>query len=309
MLTSMTGFGRAEVPLASVGRAIVEIRTLNHRFLEIETRLPEGFQSFNATRSVDESIRAMASKAFRRGRVRISLGVRSNGTSAPVVFESALARRYVSQLMRMKRELKLPGTVTLEMVLGLPQVVTLSRPEVEWAKVWPQVRSGIGRALADASRMRRREGARLAKQLTQLVKTLDLLNRKIRQRVPVVERLLKKRLADRIQLASRESSSGKGVERSVALAETASFVQATDVREELDRVASHLTALRQAIGGEVTRPSLAGSPGRTIDFLAQELHREVNTLGSKMRDAQIVRWGIAMKGQIEKLREQAANVE
>ena len=315
-MRSMTGYARAAADNTAC-RAEIELRSVNHRFLEVETRLPEGLGSTNAGRSSDgkqgheETVRAMASKIFRRGRVRISVNIRTNESAAPIVFESKLAKRYVSQLKKMKRELGLPGAVSLEMVLGLPQVVTVSKMDLQWGKIWPQIRQGVAQALSQTGRMRRREGARLAKQLLRFVGALDQLTREVKRRVPIVERTLTQRLAKRIQEAARTVGAAK-VEKDFVLAEAASYVQSSDIREELDRIDSHLTALRQALRGEAAQsktPALAGSPGRTIDFLAQELHREVNTLGAKMRDGVIVRLVIAMKGQIEKLREQAANVE
>lgn len=323
----MTGFGRCEISLparrargrgvASLpARVVVEVRTLNHRFLEVEIRLPdggpssEGMATANGKQAMEEWIRQAVARRFQRGRVRVWVNLHATETATPVVFQTRLARQYVSQLQRMKRQLRVPGNVTLETVLGLPQVVALSRGEVSWAKLWPRIRLGVERALSGAARMRRQEGQRLAKQLARFVQALDHLSRKVKKRAPVVEKALAERLAQRIQAAAQAAGAGP-LAPSAVLAEAAAHVQACDVREELDRIASHLSALRQVLGDSTGRggQALAGSPGRTIDFLAQELQREVNTLGAKMRDDGLVRCVVAMKGQIEKLREQAANVE
>jgi len=141
---------------------------------------------------------------------------------------------------------------------------------------------------------------------------MEGLHRKIRHRVPIAQSALRTRLTSRIQAALQSTAAAHSTGRSAVTAEAAAWVQSTDVSEELARIASHLTALRQAARGNPgasKNKTLAGSPGRTIDFLAQELQREANTLGAKMRDTAVVRWVVAMKGQIEKLREQAANVE
>jgi uncharacterized protein (TIGR00255 family) len=287
----MTGFGRAKVPLAPSGLAVVEIRTLNHRFLEMECRLPEGLRRF------EDPIRRMVRGMIHRGRVSVSVNLRSEGGGPRATFQAAVARRYVAQLQRLRRQLHLPGSVTLEMILGLPQVVTLAEQDEETAQWWPSLRRGVAEALSQAVKMRQQEGARLGKALVHLGRRLGGLNARIQRRVPIVQRRLEKRWSTRIRSIARNT------DRAAVAAEAASLVQARDISEELTRITSHLVALRQVVGNGVE------SPGRTTDFLAQELHREVNTLGTKAEDGQVIRWVVAMKGQIEKLREQAANLE
>ena len=120
---------------------------------------------------------------------------------------------------------------------------------------------------------------------------------------------MEKRLTERIRAVSRRVS-GAVPNRRAALAEIADFVRSADVREELDRIESHLRAVKTTLAGRpLGAQEPAASPGRTLDFLAQELHREANTLGTKLRDTAVVQWVVQMKGQIEKLREQAANLE
>lgn len=290
-LTSMTGFGRAEVSLPPAGRAIVEIHTLNHKFLELECRLPEGFQRF------EEQIRSLVSEKFCRGRVKVVVVLKAKGVPSPVVFQTALARHYAAELRGLQKRLGIPGAVDLNLVLNLPQVITAASPELYPIRWWPRLKPGISQALVQAVRMRRQEGQRLEKGFLQLLRRLEGLRRKVNSRVPVVQKRMERKFAARIQRIAPTADS-----RTV-VAEAAQLVQSSDVSEEMGRLQSHLTALNQVVNGA------SESPGRTIDFLAQELHREVNTLGSKVRDVTVVRHVIAMKGHIEKLREQAANVE
>jgi len=291
MLTSMTGFGRAEVELPPAGRAVVEIQTLNHRFLDMECRLPDGFQSF------EEQVRSLVAGKIHRGRVRVFLNWKAQARRIPVDFREGLARQYVAELKRLQRNLQLSGPVTLEMILGLPQVVTVMEQEALPPQGWASVKGAMGRALAQVMMMRRKEGDRLAKAVTRHVRSLATLSRRIQNRLPGIQREAQKRLIQRVQ-AIVPTADPKAV-----VGQVISFAQATDVTEELVRISSHLLALRKAVQGS------AESPGRTIDFLAQELHREVNTLGTKVRQGQVVRWVVEMKNQIEKLREQAANIE
>lgn len=316
----MTGFGRAETDLPGSGRAAVEIRSVNHRFLEVDCRLPEGFQTF------EENIRAMVGRVMARGQVRVSVALRGAKQPVTVVFQEQLARKYHHQLEGLRRRLKIPGGVSLETLLGLPQVVTVSeRNGASAISLWKPVERAVFQALSGAVKMRRDEGGRLEKGLRQRIEIFERLTRKIRQRVPTAQGELQKRLAERIEAALQQA--GKEIPATEVLArEAAMSVQSTDVNEEMERIASHFVALRGAVAGwpagrgeasssrsrwpvAAAKKGEQASPGRTLDFLAQELQREVNTLGTKLRDPAVSRWVVEFKGQIEKLREQAANVE
>ena len=305
----MTGFGRAEIPLRPSGRAVIEIRTLNHRFLEIETRLPEGFQAF------EDTVRTAVTRAVRRGQVRVSVVVRTGEMPSGVSFQAGAAKRYAAQLQRLKRQAGLSGEVTLGMVLGLPEVMVVAGKESLAVRHWKQIERAVIKALKEAVQMRRKEGGRLQKAIAQVLQTLQELVLKVRRRTPEFQKELERRLAERIETLLQAAPGTETVQDSQVLAEAASLVQATDVTEEVSRIGSHLKALEAVISGKkpekltATHETTASSPGRTMDFLAQELQREVNTLGTKLRDPAVVGWVVAMKGQIEKLREQSANLE
>lgn len=299
----MTGFGRAEVSIPPSGRAVVEIRAVNHRFLEVETRLPEGFQSW------EEEVRTRVSRQLRRGQVRVSVSLKGSETLLPVEFNSAQARRYLKQLRQLERALGLRDAVTLELLMGLPQVMTAADREHPSTRQWPRVERAVEQALVHLVRMRRQEGARLQRVLLTEIRTLARLTGKVKRSAPMIHRQAQKKLAKRMETLL-QSSPAPAVSRSSVLAEAGTLAQASDVSEELARIDSHLTALTKTAQGEPagTGPK-SSSPGRTIDFLAQELQREVNTLGTKLRNGTVIQCVVAMKGQIEKLREQAANLE
>lgn len=283
----MTGFGRARP-----GRAVVEVQTLNHRFLEVECRLPEGFQA------LESELRSTVSRAIRRGRVRVSVSAPSNLDSrAPGSFRQELIRQYLFQIRQLKRRLKLPGEITLPMVLGLPQVIAPPERGTVSASEGSSLRKGLAEALQQVLRMRRKEGRQLSRVLLSHAKNLERFSAQVARRTPTVHRRMRRGFEKRLKTLLRAA------DPRVVASEAASFAQSADVSEELSRIRIHLSALSKAAQGNVE------APGRTIDFLAQELQREVNTLGSKMRDAQVIRAVVAMKNQIEKIREQAANVE
>lgn len=292
MLLSMTGFGRAEVKLPPSGRAVIEIQTLNHKFLEVECRVPDGFQA------MEGALRARAATAVRRGRMRISVNLKTGSLKTPATIQMDVARRYVHEINRMKSMLKLAGPITPETILSLPQVVSVGYALEELPASWRKaIEQGVAQALAQVVQMRRKEGQRLEKTLQQLEQTLAHLSGRIRQRIPAAQREFKERFMARVKILAPEADA------KLLTTEAAAMIQGSDVSEEIARIQSHLLALKNAMAGKTE------SPGRTIDFLAQELHREVNTLGSKLREAQITQWVVDLKGQIEKLREQAANIE
>lgn len=301
----MTGFGRAEATLprrpGSAGRAVVEVRTVNHRFLEVEARLPEGLQAF------EENLRQAVGRWIQRGQVRVSVVVRPTEESLPVAFDEPLARSYAGRLQRLQHKLKVKGEITLPMLLSLPRVVTVQEREGAGVGQWPRVETAVQRALQQAVQMRRKEGRRLQKVLRQLARRLQDLTDKIRRKGKQIQADLEQRLAARIRVLCRSLPGGQPDPKTLTT-EAAALIQSADVREELDRMDSHLAALNAALKGHPS-PRKGTSPGRTIDFLAQELHREVNTLGAKLRDRSLVSWVVEMKGQVEKIREQAANLE
>lgn len=311
MLFSMTGFGRAESRLASSGGVTVEIRSVNHRFLETEVRLPNGLQSF------EEEIRRRVGTEVRRGQVRVFVTLRETAVHYPAAIQTDLARRYVTQLRRLQKQLRLNGPLGLETILALPQVISTAEKTIPATRQWSSVERTIEQALARMLQMRRREGARLKEALQRITRALETLARNIRRRIPEFEKESQRRLAERIEALLQSVGQNPASGHDAVLAEAASIVSGSDVSEEMDRLDSHFLALRNLLSGgkpagrkrAATGKELAGSPGRTIDFLVQEMQREVNTLGSKLRDGEVLRDVVAMKGQLEKLREQAANLE
>ena len=303
MLTSMTGFGRAERTLTPSGRAVVEIRAVNHRFLEIEIRLPEGFQI------LEEEIRAQVARQLQRGQVRVSASLKASELVSPIEFNLQQARRYMKQLRQMERALGMRNSVTLEQVLSLPQVVKVAEKTHPSDRHRRAIQQAVEQALDRLVQMRRQEGARLQRALLTEIGSFQRWVAKIRRKAPRIHRQAQRRLAKRIGQLLR-GTPAHAISSASVLAEAGVLAQAADVSEELARIDSHIRAMTRVAHGEATGPSRKPfSAGRTMDFLAQELQREVNTLGTKLRDPTVVQYVVAMKGQIEKLKEQAANLE
>jgi uncharacterized protein (TIGR00255 family) len=288
---SMTGFGAAEGPVA--GRRLrVEIRTVNHRYFNLSAKLPSDLTA------LEVELRERLRRDFDRGHVSVQARWTEN-LEADSGFSVDLerARLVAARLREMQSALGLGGEVTIELVARQPEVLTYAGNglgEVAWGEVEPVV----ARAGQECRAMRAREGEALS---TELRHRLDLLERaaqEIAARAP--DRLVKER--DRLRAAVAQLLDGRSVDEERLAQELAFLADKLDITEELVRFKAHVAAAREAMSGN-------DPVGKRLGFLAQELGREVNTIGSKAGDAEIAQLVIAMKGELEKFREQLENLE
>ncbi len=293
MIRSMTGFGRGETRTPK-GKLLIEMRTLNHRFFETSIRLPENFLIF------EDRIRAELAKKIKRGKLNLSLTFEGPRNSSPgLVIDAKLARQYKNLLLDLKRSLKLGDDIAVSQIIAFPGVITVDDKAEEEVKLWPKVKETLDRALASLIKMRQEEGRSLAK---------DMLKRKkaILSDIALIERRLRSALKEyRRQLLNkiRELSSGKiSLDKGRIELEVALFAKNSDVSEELTRIKAHLESFEGALRREA-------EVGKKLDFIAQELHREINTIGQKTNDYKITQVAIAIKGEVEKIREQVQNIE
>jgi len=288
----MTGFGAAEGPVAG-GRLRVEIRTVNHRHFNPSLKLAAELLP------LEGEVRERLRREFDRGHIAVT----ARWTEAPerrtAGFSVNLerARAVAMALADLQQALGVPGQVDLGMVVRQPEVVTPGHEElaeVQWADVEPVMATAIGECKA----MRRREGQVLAEELQHRLSLLETLGGRIAARAP--ERLVRER--ERLRKSVAELLDGKPADEQRVAQEVAFLADRLDITEELVRFGAHVTACRQALAGD--QPV-----GKQLGFLAQELGREVNTMGSKGNDAEIAQHVIAMKGELEKFREQLENLE
>jgi len=287
----MTGFGAGEGPVAG-GRLRIEIRTVNHRYFNLATRLPPELLS------LEGELRERLRRDFDRGHV----AVQARWVTQPVRpqvsrIDLERVRAVVSRLRELQSAIGLSGELSLDLVARQPDVLgdDGSHPvEVSWAELEPVVAAAAGECRA----MRRREGEVLALELSRRLDLLDEAARAIAARAP--ERLVRER--DRLQSVVRELLDGRSVDEQRIAQELAFTADRLDITEELVRFDAHVKAARAALAGD--RPV-----GKQLGFLAQELGREVNTMGAKANDADIAHRVIAMKGELEKFREQLENIE
>lgn len=292
MLQSMTGYSRLTRHTPH-GTVTVEARSTNHRYLEITQRLPEGCG--DAEGQVAQLIRARLA----RGRVDVTVAVQARRPAARrIACDTALASSYYAALRGLKTRFRFNSPVTMDHLLAMPRLFDVMEDEGQRQAVWPSVRRVIDEAVAGLVAMRRREGQRLLNDLRAQAARMRVALKAIRARLPQSIAQQKRRWQERV--ASLVGNGSASV--TAKIQEALSTVKDVDIHEELVRLDSHLEQLLQLLGRD--RPI-----GKTLDFLAQELMREANTMGAKANDAAIVRRVIELKGAIERIREQAQNLE
>lgn len=287
----MTGFGASAESMGH-GKVIVEVRAVNHRHLDVRMRLPKELEAGGMF--VEQAARARLS----RGRCEIC--VRLEGPALPpLTLDLPRARAAVDALTRLRDELAPGSDVPLSLLAVVPDLFV---PAEEGAV--PRLRQAIERALSaaldDMDSMRAREGVALTADLRARAATVLALVDTIRLRVPAAVASHKRRLTERVRALLAEAEANLDlarIEQEIAL-----FADRTDVTEELTRLAIHFQGVDELLSSTV--PS-----GRRLDFLLQEVGREINTIGAKSQDAVIARAVIEAKSELEKMREQAQNVE
>jgi uncharacterized protein (TIGR00255 family) len=288
---SMTGFGAAEGPVAG-GRLRVEIRTVNHRHFNLAPKLPGDLGG------LEGELRERLRREFDRGHVAVQVRwTESPERTGGVAVDFDRARVVASRLRELQAALGLGGEVTLELVARQPDVLSTTSEaagDVPWAEVEPVV----AMAAVECRAMRAREGEALAVELRHRIDLLERAGEAVARRAP--ERLVRER--DRLRVAVAELLDGRAADETRLAQEIAFQADRLDITEELVRFRAHLAAVREALAAD--RPA-----GKQLGFLAQELGREVNTMGAKANDAEIAEQVIAMKGELEKFREQLENLE
>ena len=288
----MTGFGAGELATAA-GRYIVEARSLNHRFLEVAVRLPRDLSP------LEDRIRALVQGRMLRGRIEIAIIRENYGKRARTVkIDAELAKTFITALNDLKQTLELPGSLDLSTLMGVPDLIKIEEQKEDLDAAWSPIADGVGQALGRLVAMRETEGTRIERDLAERVERLEKRVEEVGRRAPLVVTDYAARLAKRIA----ELSGTPAVDQARLATEVAVFADRCDITEEVTRFRSHLAQIRQVVGA-------GGAVGRTLEFIVQELGREANTMGSKANDLEIARTVIAIKGELESLREQIQNVE
>ena len=298
MPKSMTGYGRAQ-KLADGRDILVELRSVNHRYYEFSARLPR------TCMYLEEKLKTFLNGKIARGKVEVSVTItRPDGRDAQIAVNNSIAEGYVNALRAMNEELGengriwLADDITLSSLLRLPDLFTVTKEQDDEAEVWAGVSAAAAEALESFLQMRQTEGERLAADLSGKLDTLDGMLAQIEALEPGVAENYRNRLLAKL----RELLADTNIDEQRILTETAIFAEKTAIDEETVRLHSHIAQFRELL-------TLHEPIGRKLDFLVQEMNREVNTIGSKAQDLGITRLVVDMKSEIEKIREQIQNIE
>ncbi len=292
MLKSMTGFGKREGTCHGLA-VTVELRSVNHRFREIVIRIPKGGLEW------EEELKALVARKCRRGRIDLVVAYgKGRERVKEVTLDRHLARRYHRVLEDLRRDFRLGGQIDIGLLASFREMFHIAEAAIDdkhMIRVVKRLTSGV---LADLDRMRSKEGKALQTDIAKRLKKIREIHRSIQRRLPLVVKGLQERMRARVQALT-----GSGVEPETWLnKELALLADRCDVTEELIRFRSHDTQFEEML--KQREPV-----GRQLDFLLQEMGREVNTIGSKANDAEISRHVVQLKSELEKIREQVQNVE
>ncbi len=292
MLRSMTGYGRHEA-IVGTKKILVEVKSVNHRFADYNIKVPRQYGF------LEERMRLAVSKVAQRGKIDVYVGVEACGEADKVVtINEQLAQNYIDALRLISEKFGLKDDVTTSVIASFSDIFRSEPKRDDEEELWGGVAQVADVAIAAFSAMREREGGRIEADLRSRIKYMREVAEKIDQRSPEIVEEYRKRLYSKLT----ELLEGKDIDDSRILTECAIFADKVAVNEEIVRLASHYDEFESIMDG--TDPA-----GRRMDFLIQEINREVNTIGSKASDLETAKLVVTLKGEIEKLREQIQNIE
>jgi uncharacterized protein (TIGR00255 family) len=293
-MRSMTGYGRGTCEVAG-RRLVVELRSLNHRFLEVKLRLP-----WNDA-AIDMNVTQLVRASIDRGVVTVSVRDEGGGIPQAVRADVELARSYAVALDKVRAMLGLSETVSLQLVASQPGVLTVGEGLPDSEGLWTALKPGVEQALQRLIESRTREGEAIAVDLKQRLAIVEKLAAELRELSSGAPELYRKRLTERIERALSEVAAVQ-IDPGRLAQEVAILADKVDVAEELTRLNAHFAELRRLLA--------EGKPsGRRLDFLTQEVNREINTIGSKSQSAPCAAKVVDAKAELERLREQIQNIE
>jgi len=291
-MQSMTGYGRSEVRHAHLALT-VEARSVNHRYLDIALRSPRFYAPLEAR------MKQRVSTYFTRGRIDITLVLQESSTTGrTLLLDHTLAQQYYEALQRLQVSLGLPGTIDLSLIASLRDVFRVEEASADIENDWDIIAQGLDAALQALRTMRRQEGEVLSHDFHLRLQAMAQQSQNIRQRVPQVVVEYQQRLEQRVKelFAQFELDPNRVAQEAIL------FAERSDITEELTRLDAHMQACARLL-------SSSEAVGRKIEFLVQEMHREVNTIGSKSNDTEIAHSVVELKSELERMREQIQNIE
>ena len=291
-MRSMTGYGKGTASSAGL-TVTAEIKTVNHKFFDWNMKMPKGFLF------VEDDAKKAVAGAVSRGHVDLYLTVEKQTAEAGEYrADAALARMYVDSARQLSETLGVPFDITASSLMKNPDIVTLSETEIDDETVRKVTLEAVSGAVSALVAMREREGAALAADLSEKLASIEASLEEVKKEAPRAVAEYRRKLRARID----EALGQLPLDEARLATEVALFADKCAIDEEISRLGAHIAAMRALIASQ-------GQVGRKLDFLVQEMNRETNTIGSKANDLAITERVLAMKNDIEKIREQAQNAE
>lgn len=292
MLKSMTGFGRMQEVINN-REILVEIKAVNHRYYEFNSRVPRAYGY------LDEKLKGFLNGRVSRGKVEVSVSIfNQEGSDAAIEINRSIADGYVSALRSVSEELDLKDDLSLSSIMRLPDIFNVVKTAEDEEIIWQDVKTVASKALDKFINMRETEGQKMYEDISSRLDFIESVVGEVEKRSPEVTELYREKLYSKI----KEIVEDRNIDEARILTEAAVFSEKTAVDEETVRLRSHIAQYRLLLKSEEP-------VGRKLDFLTQELNREVNTIGSKGQDLEITKMVVDLKSEIEKIREQIQNIE
>lgn len=288
----MTGYGRAQKILG--GRDIlVEIRSVNHRYYEYSSRIPRAYNY------IDEKLKSLLKTSVSRGKVEVSVTINNiEARESEISINKAVAEGYINALRSVSGELGLKDDLVLSKLIKLPEIFVVQKAPDNQEEIWADISEVASEALQKFVEMRQTEGEKLKEDIISKADYILEMVSKVEELSPLTVENYRNRLYQKIS----EVLEGKDIDEQRILTEAAIFAEKIAVDEETVRLHSHVSQLKNIFTSDEP-------VGRKLDFIVQEMNREVNTIGSKAQDLNITRLVVDMKAEIEKIREQIQNIE
>jgi uncharacterized protein (TIGR00255 family) len=293
LIRSMTGYGQGDYALGE-RKFIAEVKSVNYRYRDVVIRLPKSLQV------VEEEVRGQVASKFRRGRIEVILQVEKGMEETQVDLELnlPLVRSYLSVFNQLKEEFGVDGEIRPDEFCQMKDVVLVKPQEIDMVEVRQGLKEALRFALDSCDRMRIQEGKAVEEDFLKRLTIIERHLEDIEKRAPLVVEEYKARLKDKVSRVCPDLK----LDENRILQEVIIFADRCDITEEIVRTRSHLGQFRHYL-------SVDDAVGRRLDFLLQEIHREINTMSAKASDSSISEMTVEIKAELEKLREQAQNVE
>jgi uncharacterized protein (TIGR00255 family) len=291
LIKSMTGFGRGEFSQGT-STFSVDVRSVNHRYCDVSVRMPRPMSM------MEEKVREFVSERISRGKVDVYINYSTFGQSSQVKLDTSLAKAYVDSLNTLKEMFQIQDDISLSLLTRFSDIMSLETVEQDMEELWLILKEALEIAFNALIEMRKREGERLKNDLLEKIVDVRALVENMKEKSSGIVDEYKNKLYDRIKELIKEIP----IDENRLLTEVAIFADKTSIDEEIVRLESHMEQFRKALNSD-------GPVGKKLDFIIQEMNREVNTIGSKITDLEVLNNVISIKTEIEKIREQVQNIE